>query len=680
MDRPCPSRFVEHRWGGLKPARSFSPARYNERLIRISLARRLSVFVLFAVSACAQTLPANWRVHPAGTQIALDPLPVSAALSPDGKFLLSLNAGARPSISVVDASALKETARVPMADAGLGLAFSPDGRRIYAGGGARNAVLEFTFSPAGELKASREISAGQPAAMNFIGDVAVSPDGRTLLAADLFHDRVLAINAQSGQITATLKSGRRPYRILFHPDGQSYFVSSWADASVYEYSLPSGTEMARARVGAHPAEMVLSNRKIPDEQNTWQYRLFVAAANTNDVFVIGVSPGKELNVLETLNVGFGALQPAGMTPSSVALSADQTRLFIACSDTNAVAVADISETRSRLAGFVPAGAHPTAVRVLSGGRLAVLNGHGSGMSVIDAPSDEMLPEYTRAATALTPYRASFADSLPEQRSSIEHVIYILMDGPSSSASGSNTAKLAREFVRLDGFHPAGETRPEALNWAVAAIAPDFTALLAPAFAAGRLHYNGFESGEPANLPPAGYLWSNALSAGLSVRNYGLFVENKPVAGADGVQVARVKEPSLQGVTNMKYRGTDPQAFLDDLKQFESASMPNLIMLSSSSDAALGRIVEAVTKTKFWPQTAIFVINLAGPAPALLALSPYTHRGAVDPTAYDQSSVLRTIELILNLRPMTVFDFSARSLAAAFVSTPNNAPYSPEPTH
>ena len=51
---------------------------------------------------------------------------------------------------------------------------------------------------------------------------------------------------------------------------------------------------------------------------------------------------------------------------------------------------------------------------------------------------------------------------------------------------------------------------------------------------------------------------------------------------------------------------------------------------------------------------------------------------MDPTVYDQSSVLRTIELILNLRPMTVFDFSARSLAAAFVSTPNNAPYSVEP--
>jgi hypothetical protein len=538
-------------------------------------------------------------------------------------------------------------------------------------------VLEFTFSPAGELKASREISAGPPGVMNFIGDVAVSPDGRTLLTADLFHDRVLAFSAQAGQISGMLKTGRRPYRILFHPDGKAFFVSSWADASVYEYSLPSGTEMARARVGAHPTDLILSNRKIPDEQNTWQYRLFVAAANTNDVFVVGVSEGKDLNVLETLNAGFSALAPAGMTPSGLALSADQTRLFIACSDVNAVAVADISETRSRLAGFVPAGAYPTAVRILTGGRLVVLNGHSGSLSVVDAPADEMVPEYTRMAMALTPYRESFSDSLPEQRSSIEHVIYILMDGASS---GPNGAKLAREFVHFDNFHPAGDTPASALNWAIAAVAPDFTERLAPSFAAGRLRYSGFEGGEPANLPPAGYLWSNALSAGLTVRNYGLFVENRPVD--TGGQAPRVKDPSLLSVTNLKFRGADPQAFLDDLKQFEassgtSAALPNLILVHVESDTALGRIVEAVSKSKFWPQTAIFAMNPSGSSRTLLALSPYTRRGIADSTLYDQVSVLRTIELILNLRPMTVFDFAARSLAAAFVSTPNNAPYSAE---
>jgi hypothetical protein len=442
--------------------------------------------------------------------------------------------------------------------------------------------------------------------------------------------------------------------------------------------------MARARVGAHPTDLILSNRKIPDEQNTWQYRLFVAAANTNDVFVVGVSEGKELSVLETLNAGFSALAPAGMTPSGLALSADQTRLYIACSDANAVAVADISESRSRLGGFIPAGAYPTAVRVVNGGRLAVLNGHSGSLSVIDTPADDVLAEYTRMAMALTPYRESFSDSLPEQRSSIEHVIYILMDGAGSGAAGPNAAKLAREFVRLDNFRPVGSTPTAAFNWAIAAIAPDFTERLAPSFAAGRLHYNGFEGGEPANLPPAGYLWSNALSAGLSVRNYGLFVENKPAAGADGVQVARVKDPSLQSVTNMKYRDPDPQAFLDDLKQFEApsgttsgATMPNLIIVRLSRDAALGRVVEAVSKSRFWPQTVIFAMDSSTQKPVLLALSPYTRRGAADATPYDQLSVLRTIELILNLRPMTVFDFSARSLAAAFVSMPNNAPYSAE---
>jgi len=259
------------------------------------------------------------------------------------------------------------------------------------------------------------------------------------------------------------------------------------------------------------------------------------------------------------------------------------------------------------------------------------------------------------------------------------VIYILMDG---AHAGPNAGKLAREFVRLENFRPVGDTATSALNWAVAAIAPDFTERLAPSFAASRLRYDGFEGGEPANLPPAGYLWSNALSAGLTVRNYGMFVENKPAVGADGVQVARVKDPSLQSVTNMKYRSADPQAFLDDLKQFESPAgiMPNLIVLRTTSDAALGQIVEAVSKGRFWPQTAIFVMQPSAPNPMLLALSPYTRRGTADPTPYDQVSVLRTIELILNLRPMTVFDFSARSLAAAFVSTPNNAPYSMETSH
>src|SRR5512142_786815 len=123
MGRRCLSRFDND--AGDKIA---CPTRYNEGFMRV-----LSSLVL-AVCACAQTLPVNWRLQPTGTQVALDSLPLSAAVSPDGKFLLALNAGSHPSISVVETGAMKETARVAISGAGLGLAFSPDGRRVYAGG------------------------------------------------------------------------------------------------------------------------------------------------------------------------------------------------------------------------------------------------------------------------------------------------------------------------------------------------------------------------------------------------------------------------------------------------------------------------------------------------------------------------------------------------------------------
>ncbi len=92
-----------------------------------------------------------------GTQVPLDTLPMSSALSKDGKFLLVLNGGYRPpSISVLTVDQPHEVSRVPVADGWLGLAFSPDGRHVYVGGGSRATVFEFSFSPDGELKPARE--------------------------------------------------------------------------------------------------------------------------------------------------------------------------------------------------------------------------------------------------------------------------------------------------------------------------------------------------------------------------------------------------------------------------------------------------------------------------------------------------------------------------------------------
>ena len=72
----------------------------------------------------------------------------------------------------------------------------------------------------------------------------------------LFHDAIHVINPQSGRVIEKFATGRRPYRILFHPDGKSYFVSSWADGSVYHHNADTGERLGLVRLGQHPTDMI----------------------------------------------------------------------------------------------------------------------------------------------------------------------------------------------------------------------------------------------------------------------------------------------------------------------------------------------------------------------------------------------------------------------------------------
>ncbi len=726
----------------------------------------------------------GWRLKPAGAQVPLDTLPMSSALSKDGKFLLVLNGGYKPpSVSVLTVDSPHEISRVPVADAWLGLAFSPDGSKVYVGGASKATVFEFTFSSSGVLKPTRELvvaPADKRTYEDFIGDVAVSPDGSRIYAADMYHDTIVVIDAITGRVADRYKTGPRPYRILFHPDGKSFFVSSWSAGRVYLHDAKTGTESGTVLLGAHTTDMVLSDKEADNGDKETKYRLFVAAANTNRVFVVGIDDTKQMKQIESINVAMTARSPLGMTPSAVALSPDQTRLYVACSDANVVAVADVSDARSRVLGFIPTGWYPTAVRALADGRILVLNGRGlqshanpdyagprarseshvgdprayyvgvmqtGTMSVIDPVDDAAIGKYTQLAQSLSPYRDSELDmtllpsdsviiSRPEKPSPIEHVIYIVKENRTydqvfgrigkgnSDASlclfdeteAPNHYKLAREFILFDNFYVNSDVSADGHSWATASIAPDYVQKLWPnEYASRRKHYD-FEGQEPANSPPAGYLWNNALAAGRTVRNYGYWVTNKKEAAPVGdIQIESVQDPALRSITNMKYRSFDlgysdidrAHTFLDDVKQFEaSGAMPNLMILRlgndhtngttpgrtaplsmfADNDYGLGLIVEGVSKSRFWPTTAIFVIEddaQNGPdhvdshRSPMLAISPYTRRGVIDSTMYNQSSIMRTMELILGMRPMTHFDAAAHPLTAAFSNTPNNAPYAVE---
>src|SRR5258708_14509385 len=328
-------------------------------------------------------LNSGWRLDPVGRQVPLDTLPMASALSPDGKFLLVLNGGYRPpSVSVIETSSGRVTGSVPVADGWLGLAISPKGDNVYVGGGSKASLFEFAFAN-GVLKPARTfvvVPEAQRGAQDFIGDVAFSPDGRLLYAANLYRDSISVVNPQSGMVIGQFKTGRRPYRILFHPDGKTFFVTHWADGTLGQYDTAGGSMIGPpVRVGAHASDMLWRDgppETAAGETPPYTARIFVAAANTNNVFALGVTPAKDVSVVESINIAMTPRQPLGMTPSALGLSSDGKRLFVACSDANAAAVIDIAEGRSRVEGFIPTGWYPTAVRALANGTLVVLNGKG----------------------------------------------------------------------------------------------------------------------------------------------------------------------------------------------------------------------------------------------------------------------------------------------------------------
>ncbi len=721
-------------------------------------------------------LNSGWRVKPAGVQIPLDTLPMSSLLSKDGRFLIVLNGGYNPpSLSVLDTKDGHEVGRAPVPDAWLGMSLSRDGKTLWVGGGSQASVFEFAFDENGKLAPTRTFEVVKPAARSahdFIGDVAIDPDGHLLYAADLYHDAIVVVNPQSGIVIDRFKTGRRPYRILFNPDGKSFYVSSWADGSLYRHQTSDGALLQTLRLGAHPTDMVWRDRATReeegeqgDQQPGFKARIFVSAANTNSVYSVGVSDGGDLRVVETINVSTSPNHPLGMTPSALALSADQSRLYVVCSDANAAAVVDVTAGRSQVLGFVPTGWYPTAARALTDGRLVVLNGKGSqsypnpkgpnptvrqrnmdiqyvahiqtgSASFIPALTDDSLAGYTDEVKSNSPYTDAKLDAIPAGiPAAIQHVIYIVKENrtydqvlgdigkgesdPSLCLFKENVSpnhhKLAREFALFDNFYVNSDVSADGHNWSTSAIANDFVVKMWPSNYAGRNPNYGFEGGEPAAYPPAGYLWTNAAAAGVSMRNYGYWVENKKEPGPDGVQIDKVLDPALAKVTNLKYRSFDTdypdvkraQTFLDDLAQFESANqMPKLIFMRlgndhtsgttpgkiaplsafADNDYALGMIVEAVSRSKFWGSSAIFVLEddaQNGPdhvdshrSPAFL-ISPYTHTGAIDSNMYNTTSVLRTIELILHMHPMTHFDAGARPMTASFSRQASPAPYQAE---
>jgi hypothetical protein len=255
------------------------------------------------------------------------------------------------------------------------------------------------------------------------------------------------------------------------------------------------------------------------------------------------------------------------------------------------------------------------------------------------------------------------------------------------AISPNHHQLAREYVLLDNLYCNGEVSADGHSWCDAAIATDFNQR------SWVLSYSGhgrLPGNQEMEIPSAGYLWDSCRRHGLSFKNYGEGAKRVPSANRGNWSQDRDMDRVTSWIADLQAaeksgvlprfaimslgedhtRGTTPGAFTPD------ASV-------ASNDLGLARIVAAASRSRFWKEMAIFAIEddaQNGPdhvdahRTVGLVISPWCKRGVVDSTLYTTASMVRTMELILGLPPLTQYDAGATPMFNCFARTAQVTPY------
>ena len=555
-------------------------------------------------------------------------------------------------------------------------------------------------------------------------------ESRKRLYVSLWAEAMVAVvDLAANKVIERWPAEEHPCEMVLNRSGKLLFVANANRNTVTILDTQTGKPLEtiwaalfpNAPSGSTPNSVALSS----DEKT-----LFIANADNNFVAVFDVSrPGR------SRSLGF---IPAGWYPTSVRVTRDGKHLLVA----NGKGVASRAN---------PLGPQPGLIRTnMTVENIASL--FRGSLSVIDLPRRSRLESFLKPLTAqvyrlspLTPQgdvsMARPADSpiplRPGQPSPIKYVFYIIKEnrtydqvfGDMPRGNGDpklclfpeqitpNHHKLASEFVLLDAFYAEAEVSADGHEWSMGAYATDFVEKSWPIMYGHnkpRKYPYPAEGNFEIASPAGGYLWDRAKAAGVTYRSYGEFV----TLFTDPNEPATTSVKSLKGHLDPRFRGFDldysdlkrADRFISELKRFETeGDMPRLQIIRlpndhthgvssgkhtprayvAENDLAFGQVVEAISHSKFWPESAIFVVEddaQNGPdhvdahRTIAFVISPYAKRGAVDSSMYSTSSMLRTIELILGLQPMSQFDAAARPMFNSFQGVADLNPYVALPTN
>ena len=606
-----------------------------------------------------------------------------------------------------------------------GIAISPDGRWLYAAENLGDSVVVVDLSTA---RVTGRYAAGRypyGVAVSRSGDVYVSAWGGSTVAA------FTALPGGSLRQRALFAAGRHPSAMLLSRDDTRLYVASASTDRVLAIDTRTGARVAELLdpPPAGPGEGSTPNALALSADGS---RLFVAEADNNAIAVFTLSPATQSGTASSAGAGRDSLVgriPVDWYPTAVATVGDSL-LVLSAKGGPPGANAALSPNENRR--------EPSAYTL---GQL-----YGTIATIAPPPSGSpALASYSRrvAAANLWEGRQASRGKYPPIEHVIyiikENRTYDQVFGDLPQGDGDSTLlffprnvtpnhhALAERFGLFDRFFVNAEVSADGHNWSTAAYATDYVQKTVQSHYSDRGRTYDYEGtngsgtdsvrgGDAApdddvNEPANGYLWDRAERARISFRNYGEFVTPVPATNGRRSVTYRGLKPFLVPHTNPNFAGFDMEirdqrradVWIAELNEFaRRGSMPTLEIMRlpndhtegaregrptprahmADNDLALGRVIEALSRTPFWKSTVVFVLEddaQAGPdhvdshRSPLLVISPWA-RGGLHHRWANTTDVLATIAGLLKLESLSQFDHFGEPLRDIWRDAPDVRPY------
>jgi YVTN family beta-propeller protein len=537
-------------------------------------------------------------------------------------------------------------------------------------------------------------------------------------------DKILIYDIDTKSIKDSVWVGDNPNEILLSKNGKFLFVANANDNSVSIINITTRKVVETLNAALYPNAPLGSATNglaLSGDEKT----LYIANADNNCLAVFDVS-----EIGESRSKGF---IPVGWYPTNVKVVAK--KIFVSngkgfSSFPNPNGPNPINKKQTVLYQKSD-NATPVKVEYIGG----LMKGT---MSIIDEPNEVLLANYAKTVYENTPYskekelnaQGEAGNPIPMKvgdKSPIKYVFYIVKEnrtydqvlGDIAAGNGDtslvlfgekitpNQHKLVNEFVLLDNFYVDGEVSADGHNWTMGANANDYLEKTWVASYGGRGGNYDAEGNRAIANPQKGFLWDYCKRANISYRTYGEFADNykanipvlenhfcpyftswdERVRDTTRFYQWRREFDSLLAVKQVPQFNS--LRFINDHTEGQKLGRPTPFAHVADNDLAVGLFVEHLSKSSIWNESVVFIVEddaQNGPdhvdahrSTAYIA-GGLVKTNFVDHTMYSTSSVLRTIELILGLPPMSQYDAAAEPLWRCFSAKPNGVNFTALPAN